>query len=303
MKRTDLALEVRESIPGDDKEVKGVILEKERDTENGIEVTRLVIKDLQGAKAMGKPVGTYITVEADSIEDMQGDYEQRYIDKLKWYIRELVPDIRDKSVFIVGLGNREVTPDALGPKVIDEIFTTRHLIREFGEEFKTKHNMNTVTALAPGVMAQTGMETKEIVKGIIDEVRPDLMIVIDALAARSVKRINCTIQLTDTGISPGSGVGNNRNALNRESLGIPVVAIGVPTVVDAGTIVEDQLEQALKVQGYSEQEIYTFINEINQKQVRNMFVTPNDVDEAVRHMSFIIAEALNDCFVPKTSYE
>ena len=125
--------------------------------------------------------------------------------------------------------------------------------------------MNTVTALAPGVMAQTGMETKEIVKGIIDEVRPDLMIVIDALAARSVKRLNCTIQLTDTGISPGSGVGNNRNALNRESLGIPVVAIGVPTVVDAGTIVEDHLEQALKTQGYSEQEVHAFINEINQK--------------------------------------
>ena len=301
MKRTDLALEVRESIPEDDKEIQGVILEKEKDAKKGIEVTRLVIKDLQGAKAMGKPVGTYITVEADSIDDMQGKQEQGYIDKLQKYIKELVPDIENKSVFIVGLGNREVTPDALGPKVVDEIFTTRHLIREFGEEFKTKHKMNTVTSLAPGVMAQTGMETKEIVKGIIDEVKPDLMIVVDALAARSVKRLNCTIQLTDTGISPGSGVGNNRNALNKESLGIPVVAIGVPTVVDAGTIVEDHLEQALRSQGYSEQEIYAFINEINQKQVKNMFVTPNNVDEAVKHMSFIISEALNDCFVPKNN--
>lgn len=301
MKRTDLALEVRESIPKDDKEIQGVVLEKERDKENGIEVTRLVIKDLQGAKAMGKPIGTYITLEADSIDDMQGKQEQGYIDKLQWYIRELVADIENKSVFIVGLGNREVTPDALGPQVIDEIFTTRHLIREFGEEFKVKHKMNTVTALAPGVMAQTGMETKEIVKGILEEVKPDLVIVIDALAARSVKRLNCTIQLTDTGISPGSGVGNNRNALNKESLGVPVVAIGVPTVVDAGTIVEDHLEQALKMQGYSEQEIYTFINEINQKQVKNMFVTPNNVDEAVKHISFIISEALNDCFVPKNN--
>ncbi len=301
MKRTDLALEVRESIPEDDKEIQGVILEKDTDTENGMEITRLVIKDVQGAKAMGKPVGTYITIEADSISDMQGKNEEKFISKLKKYVKELVPDIEEKSVFIVGLGNREVTPDALGPQVIDEIFTTRHLIREFGEEFKTKHNMNTVTALAPGVMAQTGMETREIIKGIVEEVRPDLIIVIDALAARSVKRLNCTIQLTDTGISPGSGVGNNRNALNKESLGIPVVAIGVPTVVDAGTIVEDHLEQALRTQGYSEKEIYTFISEISQNNVKNMFVTPNDVDEAVKHMSFIISEALNDCFVPKNN--
>ena len=128
--------------------------------------------------------------------------------------------------------------------------------------------------------------------------KPDLMIVIDALAAQNVKRLNCTIQLTDTGISPGSGVGNNRNALNRDSLGIPVIAIGVPTVVDAGTIVEEHLEQALKKQGFSEKEVYGFINEISQNSVKNMFVTPNNVDEAVKHMSFIISEALNDCLVP-----
>ncbi len=301
MKRTDLALEVRESIPEDDKEVKGVILEKEKDEENGVEVTRLIIKDQKGAKAMGKPIGTYITVEASGIDEMQGVKEEKFIFKLKKYVEELISNIEEKSVFIVGLGNREVTPDALGPQVIDEIFTTRHLIREFGEEFKEKHHMNTVTALAPGVMAQTGMETREIVKGIIDEVRPDLLIVIDALAARSVKRLNCTIQLTDTGISPGSGVGNNRNALNKESLGVPVVAIGVPTVVDAGTIVEDHLEHALRKQGFSEKEIYGFINEINQNSVKNMFVTPNNADEAVKHMSFIISEALNDCFVPKNN--
>lgn len=300
MKRTDLALEVRESIPEDDKEIKGVILEKEQDEENGVEVTRLIIKDQKGAKAMGKPIGTYITIEIDSMDRLQGKKEDIFISKLKNYIEELVPNIEEKSVFIVGLGNREVTPDGLGPQVIDEIFTTRHLIREFGEEFKQKHHMNTVTALAPGVMAQTGMETKEIVKGIIDEVKPDLIIVIDALAARSVKRLNCTIQLTDTGISPGSGVGNNRNALNKESLGIPVIAIGVPTVVDAGTIVEDHLEQALQKQGFSEKEIYGFIGEISQNSVKNMFVTPNNVDEAVHHMSFIISEALNDCFVPKS---
>lgn len=301
MKRTDLALEVRESIPEDDKEISGVVLDKEKDDENGIEVTRLVIKDRQGAKVMGKPIGTYITVEAGGISKLQGKKEVVFIDRLRSCIKELIPDIEQKAVFIVGLGNREVTPDALGPKVADEIFTTRHLIREFGEEFKTKHNMNVVTALAPGVMAQTGMETKEIVKGIVEEVNPDLMIVVDALAARSVKRLNCTIQLTDTGISPGSGVGNHRNALNQDSLGIPVIAIGVPTVVDAATIVEDHLEEALREQGYSEPEISEFIHAISKNRVKNMFVTSNDVDEAVNHMSFLISEALNDCFVPKNN--
>ena len=270
MKRTDLALEMRESISKDDKEIKGVVLEKE--SNDNIEVTHLIIKNEQGEKIMRKPIGTYITIEVFCMNDMQGEKEKEFISKIKQYIKELIENIEEKSVLIVGLGNREITPDALGPQVIDEIFTTRHLIREFGQEFKEKHRMNVVTAIAPGVMAQTGMETKEIVRGILEQIKADFVIVIDALAARSVKRLNCTIQLTDTGISPGSGVGNNRNALNKESLGIPVIAIGVPTVVDAGTIVEDQLEQSLKAQGYSEQEICTFINEISQNQVRNMFV-------------------------------
>ena len=306
MKRTDLALEVRESIPEDDKEIQGVILKREQDEDNEIEITRLIIKDQKGAKAMGKPIGTYITMEVKHIDELQGEKEEQFISKLKNDIEELITNVdiegkflKEKSVFIVGLGNREVTPDRLGPKVIDEIVTTRHFIREFGEDLKQKYCMNIVTALAPGVMAQTGMETKEIVKGIINEVKPDFIIVIDALAARSVKRLNCTIQLTDTGISPGSGVGNHRNSLNKESLGVPVIAIGVPTVVDAGTIVEDYLEEALKKQGFSENEIYSFVQEINQNSIKNMFVTPNNVDEAVEHMGFLIAEALNDCFVSK----
>ena len=299
MKRTDLALEVRESIPEDNKEIQGVVLEKNTDEEKQMEITKVLIKDAQGAKVMGKPIGTYITIEAWALEKKLESYYDELVKTIKDYVEELAGGIMDKSVLIVGLGNREVTPDALGPKVIDELYTTRHLIKEFGQEFKEKHGLKTMSALAPGVMAQTGMESREIIKGIVEETRPDLIIVLDALAARSVNRLNCTIQLTDTGISPGSGVGNNRKALNKDSLGIPVIAIGVPTVVDAETIVEDRMESMLEGQGFSEQEIQSFLDELNAHAMKNMFVTPKNVDEAVSQISSILAEALNDCFVPK----
>lgn len=299
MKRTDLALEVRESIPEDNKEIQGVVLEKNTDEEKQMEITKVLIKDAQGAKVMGKPIGTYITIEAWALEKKLESYYDELVKTIKDYVEELAGGIMDKSVLIVGLGNREVTPDALGPKVIDELYTTRHLIKEFGQEFKEKHGLKTMSALAPGVMAQTGMESREIIKGIVEETRPDLIIVLDALAARSVNRLNCTIQLTDTGISPGSGVGNNRKALNKDSLGIPVIAIGVPTVVDADTIVEDRMESMLEGQGFSEQEIQSFLDELNAHAMKNMFVTSKNVDEAVSQISSILAEALNDCFVPK----
>lgn len=299
MKRTDLALEVRESIPEDNEEIHGVVLERNKDEEKQMEVTKVLIKDAQGAKVMGKPMGTYITIEAWALEKKLENHYDELSEVIKNYIEELAGGIKDKSVLIVGLGNREVTPDALGPKVVDELFTTRHLIKEFGQDFKEKHNLQTMSALAPGVMAQTGMESGEIIKGIIEETRPDLIIVIDALAARSVNRLNCTVQLTDTGISPGSGVGNNRKALNKDSLGIPVIAIGVPTVVDADTIVEDRLEHMLSKQGFMEEEIQQFIMELNEHAMKNMFVTPKNVDEAVHLISSILAEALNNCFVPQ----
>lgn len=299
MKRTDLALEVRESIPEDNKEIEGVVLEKHIDEEKQVEVTKVLIKDKQGAKAMGKPIGTYITVEALALEQK---LEHCYDDLAKLiqnYVEELADGIADKSVLIVGLGNREATPDSLGAKVIDKLYTTRHLIKEFGQEFKEKHNLKTMSALAPGVMAQTGMESREIIKGIVEETRPDLVIVIDALASRSVNRLNSTIQLTDTGISPGSGVGNNRKALNKDSLGIPVIAIGVPTVVDADTIVEDRMEHMLQKQGFSETEIQSFLEELSAHVMKNLFVTPKNVDEEVAQMSSILADALNGCFVGK----
>ena len=197
---------------------------------------------------------------------------------------------------VVGLGNREVTPDALGPQVVDNLFVTRHLIREFGTEFKERNKLASISAISPGVMAQTGMETVEIVKGIIEETSPKLIIVIDALASRSIYRVNTTVQISDTGISPGSGVGNNRQALNEESLGVKVIAIGTPTVVDAATIVADSLGKYMESTGFNKEDIYKFISEVNTEQMYNMYVTPKNIDEAVKRLSYTISEAINSCF-------
>lgn len=296
MWRTDLALEVRESFPEDDEEIKGVILTREWKEDEKIETTRVEIKDERGERAMGKPKGTYITIESSYLREKDEDYQRPITKVLKGYLEELSGGLRGKKTLIAGLGNREVTPDALGPYVVDNLFTTRHLIREFGAALKEKYEMESVSAIAPGVMAQTGMESSEVLKGIIKETKPDLVIVVDALAARSTSRVNATIQLTDTGICPGAGIGNNRKALNEKSLGIKVIALGVPTVVDASTIVEDRIGEALGKKGYSEEEIQQFLGELDYRGMGSLFVTPKTIDEEVKQMSYTISEALNACF-------
>lgn len=288
MIRTDLALEARESFPEDNVEIKGVILKEEKAGEKGITVTVLEIKNEEAAEVMGKPVGTYITIEAGDLEE-----EEALAKEIQKYLKQLMGDTKNKSILVAGLGNREVTPDALGPMVVDELFATRHLIREFGETFKKRNQMEMLSAIAPGVMAQTGMESREILEGVAASTRPDWIVVVDALAARSIYRLNRTIQITDTGISPGSGVGNNRNALNEQSLGTKVIAIGVPTVVDASTIVEDRMREALAKQNFSMEEIDAFLRQVNEGAMHNMFVTPKDVDEAVERISAIISRAVN----------
>ena len=294
--RTDLALEARESFPEDDVEIKGVILTEVYDEKNNIRVSTVVIKDDKGAKAMQKPIGTYITIEVPDLSKSDVDYHRPASEEIARNIRLLAGDLKKEEVLVVGMGNREVTPDALGPQVVDNLYITRHLIREYGNEYKEKNGLGSVSAIAPGVMAQTGMETLEIIKGIIKETKPKLLIVIDALASRSVNRLNTTVQLTDTGISPGSGVGNNRKALNQESLGTKVIALGVPTVVDAATIVSDTLSQYMAKGGFEDKEIDQFISEVNSQQINNMFVTPKNIDEAVKRISYTVSEALNSCF-------
>lgn len=295
-RRTDLALEVRESFPEDNVEIQGVELKKEAVEEKDIIVTTLEIKDDHGAKAMGKPIGTYVTIEAPRLNQEDESYHRPLANEIAKYIKKLANGLENKSVLVVGLGNREVTPDALGPQVVDNLFVTRHLIKEFGKEFQEKHKMETVSAISPGVMGQTGMESGEIIAGVINEVKPDLVIAIDALAARSVERLNTTVQITNTGINPGAGVGNNRKALNKESLSVDVIALGVPTVVDALTIVSDHLENCLSKQGFSEKEIAIFIKETEDAAMRAMFVTPKSIDESIKQISYTISEALNQCF-------
>lgn len=295
--RTDLALEVRETFEDDDVEIKGVSLKEDYDETTNIRVTTVVIKDEQGAKAMGKPIGTYITIEASRLNENDDSYQEPVSKEIAKYLKKLIGNTNHKEILVAGLGNREITPDALGPEVVDNLFVTRHLIREYGRDFQEENNLVNVSAISPGVMGQTGMETGEILKGIIEETKPSLLIVIDALASRSVNRLNTTIQITDTGISPGSGVGNNRQALNKESLGVEVVALGVPTVVDAATIVNDTMEEFMIKQGFGQNEIQQFNKEINQQIIYNMFVTPKNIDESIKRISFTISEALNSCFV------
>ncbi|MFV0342036.1 MAG: GPR endopeptidase [Anaerocolumna sp.] len=294
--RTDIALEVRETFTEDSTEIHGVILNEDYDKKKDIRVTTVTIKDQKGADAMGKPIGTYITIEAGKLGEVDESFHEPITKEIAKYIRQLAGDVEKKEILVAGLGNREVTPDALGPQVVDNLFITRHLMREFGKEFMEEHNLSNISAIAPGVMAQTGMETSEILRGIIKETNPKLVIVIDALAARNVKRVNKTVQITDTGISPGSGVGNNRKALNKESLGIDVIALGVPTVVDASTIVSDTMEHFLSKQGFEDKEIHQFINELREENMNNMFVTPKNIDESIKQISFTVSEALNKCF-------
>ena len=283
MKRTDLALEAKEAIKGE-QEIEGVALKREG--KDGVTVATLEIRTDEGSKTMGKEKGTYITVE------LEEENEEAVIRELVQQMKQLSGGKNDKC-FILGLGNREITPDALGPLTIDKVLVTRHLIREFGSEMKKKYHFSEAQALAPGVMAQTGMEMQEIVKGIVDKTAPDIVFVVDALAARSMHRLGRTIQLTDTGISPGAGVGNNRKELNRRTLGVDVIAIGVPTVVDAETIVEDYMEAGLEKSDLTAQEKKQFMQHIKNEKMKGMFMTGQDVDQKVRRMSRILSDALN----------
>lgn len=278
--RTDLALEARESIEEDGREIRGVSVEEAYDEENEIRITRVAIETKNGAKAMGKPMGVYITLEAPGMLEPEEDYHQEISAALAGQLKSIIPDVqREQSILVVGLGNRDVTADALGPNVADNLFVTRHVVKEYGKAAYNKSRMHMVSSIVPGVMAKTGMESAEIIRGVVEQTAPDLVIVVDALAARSTKRLNRTIQITNTGIHPGSGVGNHRNALTQESLSVPVIAIGVPTVVDAATIVNDAMQGQLAGR----------VTELN-----NMYVTSKDVDYQIKQISHIICDAINE---------
>lgn len=276
--RTDLALEARESIEDKAEGLHGVTVEEYYDEACDVHITKVVVETKNGAKILGKPMGTYITLEAPAMTEPEEDYHQEISEILAREIREILPEPdREQSILVVGLGNREVTADSLGPNVVDNLFINRHIVREYGKVAYNRSKMHQVSSLVPGVMAKTGMESAEIIKGVIGETKPDMVIVIDALAARSTKRLNRTIQITNTGIHPGSGVGNHRNAITQESLHVPVLALGVPTVVDAATIVGDAMGE----------------RPVALKELNNMYVTTKDVDQQIQQISHILCDGIN----------
>ena len=301
--RTDLALEQRESSMGEGGDVSGVRRKEWHHQKSGLKLTEVKILNEQGAKSMGKPRGTYLTLEADRLSKADDDYHSEISEELAHQIRRLMAEMigyREEdlpSVLVVGLGNDSVTPDSLGPRVLDNLQVTRHLDGQYGNTFLRDRKLPAVSGIAPGVMAQTGMETQEIIHSIVKETKPDLVLVVDALAARSTKRLNRTFQISDAGIYPGSGVGNHRNALTGESLGVPVLAIGVPTVVDAATIVGDALREMERendsalLQNREHPQALSGLN--------NMYVTGKDIDETILYLSEIVSDGINRALNPE----
>ena len=298
--RTDLALEAREYVQSVNQPLRGITVEEYTKEKSDIHVTKVHITTKNGEKVLGKPMGTYITLEVPGLCEMGENTDvcenhRAIAEEISKNIVSLLPQKeKSASVLVVGLGNRDITADALGPQVIEKIEVTRHLFKEYGMTGKSLGKMIMVSALAPSVMAKTGMESAEIVKGIVRETSPDAVIVIDALAARSTRRLNRTVQISNTGIHPGSGVGNHRNAIDESTLHVPVIAIGVPTVVDAATIVLDaltKLHDQLQETTFLQARESMTISELN-----NMYVTPKDIDSTIKRVSFTIAEALNLAF-------
>lgn len=303
--RTDLALEARESFPGDGGEIKGVILTEYYNEETDVKVTKVEITNEEGSKAMRKPIGNYITLEARQLFENDEDYHREVSIELAKYIEQLLMQICGKgsfSVLVVGLGNEKVTSDSFGPRVLGNLNINRH-VNEGRQQVS-------VSGLIPGVMAMTGMETAEIIEGVVKQTKPDAVIAIDALAARSVSRLGTTIQLSDTGIQPGSGVGNHRHSLTEQSLGVPVIAIGIPTVVSAAAIVSDTLDaltgalrkgmsnsaMADMIENMNEEEQFQLLNELLEPRFGPMFVTPKDIDARVKQLSYTVSEGLNIAF-------
>ncbi len=292
--RTDLALEARERFTEANVEVRGVEVQESYDEEKDIRTTVVKITTENGARSMGRPQGNYITIESESLSIADEGYHSEISSEISKHLKRLLNMEKEKSVLIVGLGNERITADSLGPGVISNLHMTRHLIKEYGLKKDGEDSLYEVSGIIPGVMAQTGMETSEIIEGVVAMTKPDVVIAIDALAARSTRRLNRTIQITDTGINPGSGVGNHRIGLSRENLHVKVIGIGVPTVVDAATIVHDSMAHLLDA--LDEAERKEFLEEMISPHLHNMFVTPKDVDETIRYLSFTISEGLNMTF-------
>ncbi|MBP3510097.1 GPR endopeptidase [Oscillibacter sp.] len=279
-KRTDLALEARELWQESAEKttrLNGVKATKQR--AEGYPVTRVDILDERGEKALGKPRGTYRTVDLTTFWQRKSDFFERAVRAVGGQLKELLPG--KGPVLVIGLGNGAMTPDAVGPLAADNVLVTRHLIAAMPKHFA---GFRPVAVFRTGVLGTTGVESAETVRGLVAEVQPALVIAVDALASRRVGRVCATVQLSDTGIAPGSGVGNHRAALNQEALGIPVFAIGIPTVVDSATLAADLLEES---------GITDYDGEALQKSRQNLMVTPRDIDQQVRDLAKVVGYGIN----------
>lgn len=291
-KRTDLALETRElhAEPG---KPDGILTE-EREV-NGIHVTAMRVLPGGEAQAGGKPAGTYVTLDIGSVWDpgTQSDAFTAAASVLAEELRRLLPKERG-CVLVAGLGNDRITPDSIGPRVVSGVLVTRH-IRVLDQSLFESAGFGELAAVAPGVLGQTGIESAEVIRSVAESIRPSCVIAIDALASRRLSRLASTVQLSDTGICPGSGVSNTRTALSRETLGVPVLSIGVPTVVDAGTLAYDLLEELAEKEGYPA-DLPVFdkvVEKLLDGAGKDLFITPRDSDTIAAGASRLIAAGIN----------
>ena len=304
--RTDLASERRDiyqKVQGSEGKLNGIESQKEQINEK-LSVERVKITNEEGEKAIGKPKGIYTTIDIKNLKIAQEEEINKASEVLAKELGDIISMHIDKQgeILVVGLGNESVTPDALGPKTINEIEVTRHFINYMPQYVKEGTRM--VSAISPGVLGTTGIETVEILKGVVQNINPKLVIVIDALASRSIERISSTIQISDTGIVPGAGVGNTRKEISQETLGVPVIAIGIPTVVELATLVSEGIDIFIeRLQEKAESNEY--LNRLQQndkyEEVKealnvgeyNMIVTPKEIDGLIENMKEIVAQGIN----------
>ena len=298
-RHTDLAMELQEELEkegGAISRFNGITIKKRTFPDSRLREVIITVDNEEGEKLLGKPRGTYITLEGEDLSKNDGDFHENMSRCFASHLKTLLGS-REKILF-VGLGNMEVTPDSLGPLVVQNLLITRHL-----NEMEYFRKMRSSMAIAPGVMAQTGMETGEILKGIVQKVHPEAMVVIDALAAKTSERLNRTIQISNAGIAPGSGVGNHRNEISAATMGIPVIAVGVPTVISIPAIAGDIIESVLismgdvrlreRYEAWSDREKYRFMAETLREELFGLFVTPKEIDESVKRISYTISEGIN----------
>ncbi|WGX76756.1 GPR endopeptidase [Paraclostridium bifermentans] len=309
--RTDLALEAREIYEqgNDGSNIPGVKIDT-KELDDCI-VTKVEVLDEQGSQIMNKGIGIYTTIESKLMKYDDDESREQVTEYLKDELIDILGADKTKKTLVIGLGNWNITSDALGPKAVSKTLVTRHIFKNYNKEYDD--DFTEVAGLSPGVMGITGIETSEIVKSIVDMIKPDRVIAIDALASRKMERVNSTIQISTAGISPGGGVGNKRKALNKDYLGVDVIAIGVPTVVDAATLTSDVLDLAIDnlmeqskeskdfynmLKQLKEEEKYHFIRESLEPYDKNLIVTPKDIDDTIENLAVIISEGLNRSLHP-----